>query len=153
MNELDRLVLLFNNRAIAEGWSFGHGFKYDHNQKGNEISNDVGLFLYDVDVLPRKDNNEIGAIHFDRFSGNFFLGMKSTMDLNYYEQENGVKGSEYRHDKHISPLFEKARDMVNQFNMCDSEGASIASMIPYINYLDHNLDGWLVKFTIQLKDV
>lgn len=147
MNNLELIVNIFKDYATTNNWSFGHGFVYDLNQKGNETIKETLLFLYEMDWLPTKDNRT-GNNEFKTVSGTYFIGMKSSMALNYFEQENGVKGSEYKHDKYFVPLFNANKSMVSSIN-CDND-ITIQSMVQYVNYLDHNLDGYMVKFTLEL---
>lgn len=149
MNELQLLVQSFSNYAQINNFVFSHGLASEFNQKeyeGNNPSNgEVFLHLYEVEPTP--DTSDL-YIDFGVFRVNFFIGMKSLLSDQFYGANKGVKGINYRYDKYFVPLYDHFKGLVNNIHVCDNINTNVNSVTKRINYLDHNLDGYLVNATM-----
>lgn len=152
MNELEILVKKFNDYADSNIWNFAHGQTYFINQKENEgnapSDNQIQLFLFEPSPLVTISNT---AFEMNEFRAQFFIGMKSLPSDDYYKSNNGFVGVNYRFDKYIVPCFTELKTFIQNISFCEGFEVSVNSIDQRTNYLDHNVDGFLVTATIKVS--
>lgn len=148
MNELQTLVNTFDNYASSNGFVFAHGTRAFTNLKTNEATTDKFLHLYEVDIVPVKQGQLY--LNLANFRGTFFLGMKSIISETFYQGNNDPAGLNYRFDKYFVPLYNDMVNFINQLNVCDDFDLTVGNITKRVNYMDANMDGYLIDFTINL---
>ena len=148
MNELQILVNTFDNYASSNGFIFAHGQRAFVNLKTNEGETDKFLHLYDMDIVPVKQGELY--LNLANFRGTFFIGMKSIMSETFYQGNNDPAGLNYRFDKYFVPLYNDMTNFINQLNICDEFDLTVGNITKMVNYMDANMDGYLVDFTANL---
>jgi|TARA_R100000951_G_scaffold109276_1_gene106197 hypothetical protein len=148
MNELQILVNTFDNYASSNGFVFAHGTRAFTNLKTNEADTNKFLHLYEVDIVPVKQGQLY--LNLANFRGTFFLGMKSIISETFYQGNNDPAGLNYRFDKYFVPLYTDMVNFINQLNVCDEFDLTVGNITKRVNYMDANMDGYLIDFTINL---
>ena len=148
MNKLEYIVTTFNDFANDNGFVFAHGSKAFVNLKTNEANKNTFLHLYELDISPVKVNGI--EINMGNFRGDFFIGMKSLISETFYKGNNDPIKLDYRYNKYFVPLYDELTKLINQLNTCGEIDLTIPSVTKRINYMDANMDGYLVNFTANV---
>lgn len=148
MNELQTLVTLFDNYASSNGFVFAHGTRAFTNLKTNEATTNKFIHLYEMDIVPVKQGELY--LNLANFRGTFFMGMKSVISETFYQGNNDPSGLTYRFDKYFVPLYDDMTSFINQLNNCSEIDLTVSQITKRVNYMDANMDGYLIDFSANL---
>lgn len=135
----------------ANGISYHYGRKASLNLLTTDQLEDKVYLLHEAS--PRRANMNTTKTRIESFTfiGKFFLMVKSTIDMPYFnEKQEGDSNSKYTNN--IEPLLNMFQDIGNSFGCTDFEVEQWES-IDVVNVFDANRDGVLVTYTVKGFDV
>lgn len=136
-----------------EAWCETKGIEYHYGQRANlNLLNDLVenqvYFLHNENRRRSNVSQTTGFRTGRSFSGNFFIVVRSDMDMPYYkevQQENG----ENKYEKNIEPLLELIEAFENFF-ACSDYTINSLEVIDVTDLLDFNADGLIVTYGISI---
>lgn len=152
MNELEYIVKSIDDYSGLNDYLFSHGFESEFNLQMNEGTttslNETFIHLYELEPIINRVNNLY--LEFDTFRSNLFIGNKSNLDDLFYSSGHLVNN---RHHNYFIPLWGVIKDLLSNLHGCQGIDITVNSAVKRINYLDHNIDGYLINLTLKVDNV
>lgn len=137
--------------CVANDISYHYGRKASLNLLQSDTLEDKIYMLHEAS--PRRANMNTTKTNIESFTfiGKFFLMVKSTIDMPYFNEKQ-VNDSTSKYTTNIEPLLNLFQSIGNSFGCTDFEVEQWEA-IDVVNVFDANKDGILVTYTVKGYDV
>ena len=132
--------------CVANDISYHYGRKANLNLLQSDLLADKVYLLHEASPRRAGYNSTGTGIEKYTFIGKFFLMVKSTIDMPYFNEKQ-ADGSISKYTLNIEPLLNLFETMGNDFGCTDFE-VSQWECIDAINVFDANKDGVIVTYNI-----
>jgi len=140
------IVSIIQEKAESLGYKFDYGKKDWINLLRSDVEVGRIYFLLDpVKINPEK--TKFGGFGKISCKGDFLIAVKSNLDNVIHQQKNQDKENG-KYLKNVRPLLEEIEKFFNLFS-CDNFELIINEIVDIYNYLDVNIDGLIVTYTIK----
>jgi len=133
------IVEVLRDLAVSLGWTFSYGNRANHNLIRSSLDDNKIYLLLDP-VRISQPSDEFGGVKETVFTGNFILGIQSTIDKTYEE----------KYEDNIKPLKNNELPKIKTLLNCGDYEITAWSFFEDINLYDTNLDGLVVSYTISI---
>lgn len=138
------------NMAIGMGFRTSYGNRKTNNLLNNTDYQDQDGTIYFLHEAPRRSrvfNTDTGSPIGMRYSGVFFLTIKSDLDENYdVESDNDEQTGKFY--KHILPLLKDVESKFFKKIVCEDLIIESWNIEEVVNFGDANRDGLMIYYTI-----
>jgi len=133
------IVDVLKDLAVSLGWTFSYGNRANHNLIRSSLDDNQIYLLLDP-VRTSQPSDEFGGEKETVFTGNFILGIQSTIDKTYEE----------KYEDNIKPLKNNELPKIKNLLNCGDYQLNGWSFFEDINLYDTNLDGLVVTYSIAI---